>query len=88
MRRASVKIINKNKVVNALKAKAKKGKVIYNIPFGCFLHLIDFNLENRYFWIVNYFLIGRDLDDEDSEDDDESSEEEMPKSKVTQNITK
>ena len=39
MRRASVKIINKNKVVNALKAKAKKGKVIYNIPFGCFLHL-------------------------------------------------
>ena len=31
MRRASVKIINKNKVVNALKAKAKKGKVIYNI---------------------------------------------------------
>ena len=40
------------------------------------------------FWIVNYFLIGRDLDDEDSEDDDESSEEEMPKSKVTQNITK
>ena len=31
MRRASVKIINKNKVVNALKSKAKKGKVIYNI---------------------------------------------------------
>ena len=40
------------------------------------------------FWIANYSLIGRDLDDEDSEDDDESSEEEMPKSKVTQNITK
>ena len=37
--------------------------------------------------IVNYSLIGRDLDDEDSEDDDESSEEEMPKSKVTRNIT-
>ena len=31
MRRASVKIINKNKVVNALKSKAKKGKVIYSI---------------------------------------------------------
>ena len=85
MRRASVKIINKNKVVNALKSKAKKGKVIYNI------HLVAsciFHQGNIYFWIVNYSLIGRDLDDEDSEDDDESSEEEMPKSKVSQNITK
>ena len=39
MRRASVKIINKNKVVNALKAKAKKGKVILINS----LDKIDFN---------------------------------------------
>ena len=70
-----------------MKAKAKKGQW-HRIQ-------IDFSLPIKFIptktidilWIINYSLIGRDLDDEDSEDDDESSEEEMPKSKVTRNIT-